>query len=130
MKGSWAVQVHGDVFLPAPFDTYNGPFVRTGRLLLTPDGKLKGSVVANYAGTVKWESIEGNYTVSTEGYVIINLNDVALPSLPPGTPNIFTFEGALCEGGKMLKLMMSGVQIGPVQFPNIGTVIYGELVRQ
>jgi hypothetical protein len=130
MMGSWAVQVSGPVFLPPPFDTYNGQFVRTGRLLLTPDGKLSASVAANYSGVVERENLNGTFTVSSEGKVTISLINVPLPSLPPGVPNVFSFEGVLCDGAKRVKLMMSGVQVAGQQLPNIGTVIFGELIRQ
>lgn len=130
MKGSWVVQVTGDVFLPVPFDSFNGPFVRTGRLLITPDGKIKANVTANYGGFIEKEVLDGQYTISSEGIVTIELINVPLPSLPPGLPNVFSFEGVMCDGGKRIKLMMSGVRLGDQDLPNLGTVIYGELIRQ
>ncbi len=130
MTGSWVVQVSGPVFLPAPFDSFNGPFVRTGRLLFTPDGKIEIKALGNYNGFVEKESYTGTFSVGADGSVAVLLKNLPLPSLPPGTPNVITFEGFICESGQKVKLMMSKVEIGGQPLPNIGTVIFGELIRQ
>jgi hypothetical protein len=129
--GGYACQFTGAVFLPPPFDAYNGPFYRNARPVFDGQGAFKTtSVVANYDGNVSKENFVGTYTVTADGIVDLEIPNLAVPFLPPNTPDVFSFNGVLADGGKIMKIVVAGVSIGGMAQPNIGSVIAGECVRQ
>lgn len=131
LRGAYAFQFNGSVFLPAPFSAFDGPFSRNGRFTADGHGNFQvTSVVANYAGVVSRDTFAGTYVVQPDGTFVMRVVNLPVPFLPPGTPNIFTFDGVLAEGGKSAKVVLSGVNVGGSQLPNIGSVISGEFVRQ
>jgi hypothetical protein len=130
LQGSWAVQFTGTVNLPPPINAFNGPFYRNARLVVDGHGNLHATAVSNYNGTVGHETFSGTYTLNQDGTFTIMIPNLPIPFLPPGVPNVFTFEGVLAGGGKIAKVALSGVNIGGVQQANIGSVIAGELIKQ
>jgi len=129
LRGSYAFVFTGSVFLPAPYDGYNGPFVRNGRFVADGNGNLVATVVANYAGRISRDTFNGTYKVNPDGTFTYTIPNLALPPLP-GVPNVFTFDGVMANGGKTCKVMLSGVSIAGEQQKNIGSVIYGEFLKQ
>src|SRR5215467_5609983 len=68
LQGAWAFQLTGSVFLPQPFDGFNGPFYRNGRFVADGQGNIQvTSAVSNYNGTVGRESYSGTYSVNQDG---------------------------------------------------------------
>ena len=129
--GGYACQFTGSIFLPAPLDSFNGPFYRNVRPLFDGQGAFQTtSVVANYAGNVYKESFAGTYTIAPDGVVDLEIPNLSVPFLPPNTPDVFSFNGILAEGGKIMKVVLSGISVGGMVQPNIGSVIAGECVRQ
>src|ERR1700691_2181295 len=59
LSGPYAAQFTGSVFLPAPFNTYNGPFSRNGLVVFDGDGNFTATVVANYNGTISRDHFTG-----------------------------------------------------------------------
>ena len=130
LQGSWAVQFTGTVNLPPPINLFNGPFFRNARLVVDGHGNLHATAVSNYNGAIGHESFSGTYTLHPDGTFIIMIPNLPIPFLPPGVPNVFTFEGVLAGGGKFAKVALTGVSIGGVPQPNIGSVIAGEFIKQ
>jgi hypothetical protein len=129
--GGYACQFTGAVLLPPPFDMDNGPFYRNARPVFDGQGAfMTTSAVANYNGNVSKESFAGTYTVTAGGIVDLEIPNLGVPFLPPNTPDVFSFNGVLADGGKIMKVVLAGVSIGGMAQPNIGSVIAGECVRQ
>lgn len=127
--GSYAFRFTGTVFLPAPYDHFNSPFVRSGRLFADGNGNLSATVVANYAGFVSRDSFTGTYKVNSDGTFTCTIPNLTLPPLA-GVPNVFSFEGVLADGGKTALVVLSAISIAGQPQANIGSVIYGDFVRQ
>jgi hypothetical protein len=130
LSGAYAVQFTGTVFLPAPFNTYNGPFSRNGRVVFDGNGNFTSYVIANYNGNISQDVFSGTYIVNYDGTFTLTIVNLPTPLFPPGTPNVFSFNGMLANNGNIAKLTLSGVSVGGQQQANIGSVIVGELVRQ
>jgi hypothetical protein len=129
--GGYACQLTGTVFLPAPTDVDNGPFYRNARAVFDGQGAFKTtSAIANYDGNVSKETFAGTYTVSADGVVDLEIPNLGVPFLPPNTPDVFSFNGVLADGGKIMKIVLSGVSVGGQALPNLGSVVAGECVRQ
>jgi len=130
LAGAYAVQFTGTVFLPAPFNLYNGPFSRNGRVVFDGNGNFTSYVVANYNGNISRDVFSGTYVVNGDGTFTLSIPNLPIPALPPGVPNTFSFDGMLADNGRIAKLTLSGVSVGGQPLPNIGSVIVGELVKQ
>lgn len=130
LYGSYAVQFTGTVNLPAPLNTYNGPFSRTGKVVFDGQGNFTSTVVANYDGTISRDVFSGTYSVNYDGTFTLTIPNVPVPFLPPGTPNVFSFDGVLADNGHTARLTLDGISIGGQQQSNIGSVIVGELIKQ
>jgi len=131
LEGSWAFQLTGTIFLPPPFDTFNGPFYRNGRFVADGQGNIQiTSAVSNYNGTVGREVYSGTYSVKEDGTFTLRFTSLPVPFLPPSVPSVFSFEGVLAKGGTLAKVVLSDVNVGGQQLPNIGSVITGEFVKQ
>ena len=130
LSGSYAVQFTGSVFLPTPFDKFNGPFSRTGKVIFDGIGNFTSTVVANYNGTISRDVFSGTYVVQGDGTFTLTIQNLPIPALPPGVPNTFTFDGMIANNGTQAKLTLSGVSIGGQPQSNIGSVIVGELIKQ
>jgi hypothetical protein len=129
LKGAWVVQVQGEVFFPPPLNGLNGPFIRTGRIVIDGNGGMAIASIANFGGVVETEAYPGICAITKEGLVTITFTDVPIPTLT-GIPNEFTFQGYLADGGKRVRLMLSGIKLAGQALPNLGTVLWGELIRQ
>lgn len=130
LSGSYAMQFTGSVTLPAPFNTYNGPFSRNGRVVFDGNGNFIATVIANYSGTISHDDFTGTYNVNYDGTFTLSIANLPTPLFPPGTPNVFSFDGVLADNGNIAKLTLDGVSVGGQAQPNVGSVIVGELVRQ
>jgi hypothetical protein len=130
LSGNYAVQFTGNVFLPAPFNTVNGPFARNGRVNFDGIGNFSAVVVANYNGTVSRDQFSGTYIVNPDNTFTLSINNLPIPAIPAGIPNTFTFDGVLADNGHIAKIILSGVSVGGQPQTNIGSVITGELVKQ
>jgi len=129
-RGTYAVQFSGNVFVAAPYDKFNGPFYYNGLLAADGNGYLDMQVVvANWAGSVSREKITATYSINSDGTFTVTIPNLPVP-FAPGVPNVFTFVGVLADGGKIAKIVLSGVSLGGQELPNIGSVITGEFVRQ
>jgi hypothetical protein len=129
VRGSYAGQFLGEVFVPAPFDKLNGRFYRTMRIVADGNGRFDVSAVANYGGTIARETFAANYNVNPDGTMTIQVVNLPFPPAP-GVPNVFTFDAVLADGGRIAKVCLSGVSLGGQSLPNIGSVITGEFIRQ
>ena len=130
LQGSWAFQFTGTILLPPPFNTLNGPFYRNGRFTADNHGNFSvTSAVSNYNGFIGHETFSGTYIVNQDGTFSMRIVNLPVPPIP-GVPNVFTFDGVLAESGKAAKVVLSGVNLGGQQLPNIGSVIAGEFLRQ
>ena len=131
LVGNYAFQFVGSVFLPAPLNTYNGPFYRNGRLVADGFGNIQTTtVVANYAGTIVRETFAATYVVHSDGTFTVAIQNLPVPFLPPGTPSTFSFDGVLYNCGASAKIVLSGVSVAGQAQPNIGSEITGQLERQ
>ena len=130
LVGSFGMQFTGTVFLPAPFDKFNGPFARNGRVVFDGAGNFQAAVTGNYNGTVLRETFGGTYTVGTDGTFVLTIPNLVTPFLPAGVPNVFTFDGVLTNGGRGARVLLSGVSIGGQAQANVGSVITGVLEKQ
>jgi len=131
LEGSWAFQFTGSVNLPAPFNAFNGPFFRNGRFVADRNGSFRvTSVIANYNGVVSADLYAGTYRLNSDGTFTMQINNLPFPAFPPGTPNVFRFDGVLGDNGKVAKVVLSGVTLFGAPQPNIGSVIAGEFVKQ
>lgn len=130
LVGAYAVQFTGTVLLPAPFNAYNGPFSRNGKVVFDGNGGFVSTVVANYNGTISRDNFTGTYNVNSDGTFTLTIVNLPTPLFPPGTPNVFSFDGMLANNGNIAKLTLDGVSVGGQQQPNVGSVIVGELIKQ
>ena len=131
LVGPYAFQFNGNILLPPPFDKYNGPFFRNGRVVADGNGNLQTTtVVANYAGTVARETFAATYVVRADGTFTITIQNLPVPAFPPGTPNTFTFDGVFFNCSNSAKVVLSGVSLFGMPQLNIGSVISGEFIRQ
>jgi hypothetical protein len=131
LTGSFAVLFTGTVNLPAPFNAYNGAFYRSGRVIFDGAGNLQTTTItANYAGTILTETFTGTYKVNSDGTFTVSIANLAVPFLPPGTPNVFSFNGTLYNCSNNAKIVLSGVSIAGQAQSNIGSTITGTLDRQ
>jgi len=130
LAGQYAMQFTGTVNLPAPFNTYNGPFSRNGKVVFDGNGNFTASVIANYNGTISHDNFTGTYVASYDGSFTLTIVNLPTPLFPPGTPNVFTFDGILANNGNIAKLTLDGVSVGGQVQTNVGSVIVGELIRQ
>jgi len=130
LSGTYAMQFTGNVFLPAPFNNYNGPFSRNGVVFFDGAGNFQANVVANYNGTISRDVFVGTYIFGPQGTFTLTINNLPIPALPPGVPNTFGFDGVLANNGTQAKLTLSSVSVGGQALPNIGSVITGELIKQ
>lgn len=131
LEGSWAFQITGTVFLPPPLDAYNGPFYRNGRFVADGHGNLQvTNSVYNYNGTIGREPYSGTYIVNQDGTFTIQIANLPAPFLPPNVPSVFSFDGVLAQGGKVAKVVLSGVNVGGQQFDNVTSVGAGDFVKQ
>jgi len=130
LSGSYAVQFTGTVFLPPPFDKYNGAFSRNGRVVFDGIGNFYSTVVANYNGSISRDVFSGTYVVSGDGTFTLTIQNLPIPALPAGVPNTFSFDGVIANNGTQAKLTLSGVSVGGQKQENIGSVLVGELIRQ
>jgi hypothetical protein len=130
LNGAYAVQFTGTVFLPAPFNLYNGPFSRNGKVVFDGNGNFTSYVVANYNGTISRDTFSGTYILNEDGTFTLTINNLPIPALPAGVPNTFSFDGMLANNLTTAKLTLSGVSVGGQPLSNIGSVITGELIKQ
>lgn len=130
LAGTYAVQFTGTVFLPAPFNMFNGPFSRNGKVYFDGVGNFTSTVVANYNGTVSRDVFSGTYLVAGDGTFTLTIQNLPIPALPAGVPNTFSFDGMLANNGTQAKLTLSGISVGGQPQANIGSVIVGELIKQ
>ena len=131
LVGAYAFQFNGSVFLPGPFDKFNGPFFRNGRFVADGNGNLTTTVVtANYGGTVVRETYSATYAVKSDGTFTITIVNLPIPAFPPGTPNTFTFDGVFANCANNAKVVLSGVTVAGQVQPNLGSVISGEFIKQ
>jgi len=131
LVGSYAFQFTGSIFLPAPFDKYNGPFYRSGRFVADGNGNLQTTTVtANYAGTIVRETFAATYVVNQDGTFTVTIQNLPIPAFPPGVPNTFSFNGTFYNCGNGAKIVLSGVSVGGQVQPNLGSVISGDILRQ
>ena len=129
--GSYAAQFTGSIFLPPPFDRFNGPFFRNLRFVSDGNGNIQTTtVVASYGGTIVRETFSAVYAVKTDGTFTIAINNLPIPSFPPGTPNTFTFDGVFYNCSNNAKIVLSGVSVAGQPQPNLGSVIAGEIAKQ
>ncbi len=129
LAGYWIAQINGSIFFPPPFDGLNGLFVRTARILFTPRGDMTVDSIANFGGVVLRETFPGTYSLTREGAIKIVFTNLPVPTLE-NVPNAFTFEGFALEGGKKIKVMLSSINLGGQELPDLGSVLWGELDRQ
>lgn len=130
LQGNYAVQFTGTVFLPPPFDKYNGPFSRNGITYFDGLGNFYAKVVANYNGNITRDTYSGTYVVNGDGTFTITIQNLPIPALPANVPNTFSFDGVIANNGTQAKLTLSGVSVGGQPQANIGSVIVGELIKQ
>ena len=104
LSGAYAVQFTGTVFLPAPFNLYNGPFSRNGRVVFDGMGNFTSFVVANYNGTISRDTFSGTYALNEDGTFTLTINNLPIPALPAGVPNTFSFDGMLANNYNTAKL--------------------------
>jgi hypothetical protein len=140
LLGSYAAQFTGTVFVQLPCvnpptnlcaSPFNGPFYRNARVVFDGQGNFQTTTaVANFNGFIIGETFRGTSVANPDGTFKLTIPDLPVPFLPPGVPNVFSFDGVLADNGKMAKVVLSGVSVGGQPFPNIGSVIVGELVRQ
>jgi hypothetical protein len=130
LAGQYAMQFTGTINLPAPFNTYNGPFSRNGKVVFDGQGNFTATVIANYNGTITHDNFTGTYTASSDGSFTMTIVNLPTPLFPPGTPNVFTFDGILANNGNIAKLTLDGVSVGGQAQTNVGSVIVGELIKQ
>src|SRR5258708_7833888 len=91
--GGYAFQFTGSIFLPPPFNLFNGPFYRNGRLVADGQGNFQTTVaVSNYNGTVNRETFGGTYRVNGDGTFPLSIPNLPFPAIPAGVPNLFTFD--------------------------------------
>ena len=131
LDGSWAFQFTGEINLPVPFNGFNGKFYRNGRFVADRAGNFRvTSATSNYNGVVSQESFSGTYTLTNEGTFRLQIVNLPIPAFPPGTPNVFVFDGVLADGGKAAKVVLSAVSVFGAPQANIGSVIAGKFLKQ
>ena len=130
-NGAYAAQFTGSIFLPPPFDKFNGPFFRNLRFVADGNGNIQTTtVVASYGGTIVRETFAAVYTVKSDGTFTITINNLPIPSFPPGTPNTFSFDGVFYNCANSARIVLSGVSVAGQPQPNLGSVIAGTIDKQ
>jgi hypothetical protein len=130
LNGSYAYLFTGTVFLPPPFDAFNGPFFRMGQIVSDGRGNVVASYVGNFNGTVSKGTFPATYVFTSENTFTLIIPNAPIPGIPPGVPTVLQMDGVLADNGKIAKCVLSGVSIGGQTPTNIGSVITGELIRQ
>jgi len=130
LHGSYAMQFTGTVFLPSPFDAYNGAFSRNGLVQFDGNGNFSANVIANYSGTISNDVFSGTYVVAPNGTFTLTVVNLPIPAIPSTIPNVFTFHGTIANGGNNALISLTGVSVGGAAQTNIGSVITGQLIRQ
>ena len=131
LVGSYAFQFNGSIFLPGPFDKFNGPFFRNGRFVADGNGNITTTTVtANYGGTIVRETFNATYVAKSDGTFTITIVNLAIPAFPPGTPNTFTFDGVFANCANNAKVVLSGISVAGQVQTNLGSVISGEFIKQ
>jgi hypothetical protein len=130
LSGAYAFLFSGTVFLPPPFDTFNGPFYRTGEIVADGRGNMVVSYVGNFNGTISRGTFTATYTFSSPNRFLLTIPNTPIPGIPPGIPNVVTMDGVLADNGKIAKCVVSGVSVGGQTQSNIGSVITGEILKE
>ena len=130
LNGSYSYLFTGTIFLPPPFDAYNGPFFRMGEMVADGKGNLTVTHVGNFNGTVSHGTFTATYKFTSDNHFILTIPNAPIPSIPPNIPTVFTMEGVLADNGKIAKCVLSGVTLAGQSPPNIGSVIIGDILKQ
>ena len=129
--GFYAFQFTGTLFLPAPFNSVNGPMYRNGVVVFEGNGKFTvTSLVSNYNGSVSNDLFSGTYVSRNDGTFTITIVNLPIPAIPSGIPNVFTFDGVLADKGRIAKVVLSAISVGGHPQANIGSVVTAEFIRQ
>ena len=129
--GSYAFHLTGTLFLPAPYDSSNGPFFRIARFSSDGSGHIEiSTVIANYGGRVVSERYDAVYTVHPDGSFIMEATDVPMPGVPANVPHIITLEGVFADGGNRAVLGVTRFSLHGRNLDNVGSVISGQIIRQ
>jgi hypothetical protein len=130
LMGTYAYLFQGTVFLPAPFDGFNGPFFRMGQIIADGRGNMTVSYVANFNGSVSRGTFPATYVFTSANNFVITIPNTPIPGIPAGIPNVVTMDGVLADNGRVAKCVVSGVSLGGQTPPNLGSVITGEILKQ
>jgi hypothetical protein len=130
LSGSYAYLFTGTVFLPPPFDAFNGPFFRMGQIVSDGKGNLMVSYVGNFNGAVSKGTFAATYVFTSDTTFTLIIPNAPIPGIPTSIPTLLTMDGVLADGGKIAKCVLSGVSIAGQVPPNIGSVISGDLIKQ
>lgn len=128
--GTYAYLFTGTVFLPPPFDGFNGPFFRMGQIVSDGKGNLTVSYVGNFNGTVSRGTFAATYAFTSANNFVLTIPNAPIPGIPAGIPTVLTMDGVLAENGKVAKCVLSGVTIAGQTPANIGSVISGDILKQ
>jgi hypothetical protein len=129
--GAYTFHLTGTLFLPAPYDSSNGPFFRLARFHSDGSGHIEiSTVIANYAGRVERERYSVVYKVDPDGCFIMEATDVPMPGVPAGVPHVITLEGVIAEGGNRAICGVTRFSMHGRDMANIGSVISGQIIRQ
>src|ERR1700691_5089576 len=79
LSGAYAVQFTGSVFLPAPFNAYNGPFSRNGLVVFDGNGNFQSNVGANCDENITRHTFTGTYAVNADGTFTLTIVDLPTP---------------------------------------------------
>src|SRR5262249_23780176 len=130
LYGTYAYLFTGTVFLPPPFDAFNGPFFRVGQLVADGKGNLTVSYIGNFNGSVSRGTFAATYTFTSANNFFLTIPNAPIPGIPSEVPTILTMDGVLADNGKVAKCVLSGVSIAGQTPPNIGSVISGDILKQ
>ena len=128
--GTYAYLFTGTVFLPPPFDAYNGPFFRMGQMTADGRGHMTVSHVGNFNGTVSRGTFSATYVFTSTNNFVLTIPNAPIQGIPSSVPTVLTMDGVLAANGRVAKCVLSGVTIAGQVPPNIGSVISGEILKQ